>query len=104
MSVISPTILVVYLFVLYALGGAIYFSYHTFKIVRAAKGAGEPVLFFFTMLNNPLWRIFARKILALQSPDLKAYIFRIEIQKYVWFAFGIAMFAAAVVLVRLGVL
>jgi hypothetical protein len=71
MSTIGPRILVA-VFIVYAVAGAIYFSYHTFKIVRATQGVREPILLFFTMLNNPLWRIFARKVLVLQSPELKA--------------------------------
>jgi hypothetical protein len=104
MSSVNLRALIVYALILYILGGTIYFAYHAFKIVRATTGIKERIRFFFTMFNNPLWRIYARDVLSHQTPELKAYMLRIEIQRYLFFALGILMFVSAVTLMRMGVL
>jgi hypothetical protein len=104
MSAVNPRILVIDLLILYALGGAIYFSYHTLRIVTAAEGIKERALFFFTMLNNPLWRIWARKVIESQTPELRAYMLRIEIQKYCFFGLGILMAISVLILIRSNIL
>ena len=96
--------LIIVVLMLYALGGAVYFSYHAFKITRAFEGINDQVWFFFAVLNNPLWRWLYRRPLTWQTPELKAHILRIEIQKYLFIVLGILMGGSAFILARLRVL
>jgi hypothetical protein len=72
--------------VIYMVGGVGYFWYHAFKIARAALSIEDRINFFFQMLYNPFWWTRERYALSWEAPEFRAYIFRIERQKYFWIA------------------
>jgi hypothetical protein len=89
--------------VIYMVGGVGYFWYHAFKIARAAVSIENRVNFFFQMLYNPFWWTRERYALSWETPEFRAYIFRIERQKYFWIAGAWLLVASGPVLRRFGV-
>lgn len=102
MSMDNLAILIGIMIASYVVGGVIYFWYHAFKIARAVVGVGvkNRIYFFSLMLSNPFWGTLEDKTLSAQTPELNAYISKVERQKYFFIAGGIFIVASTVVLMR----
>jgi ABC-type transport system involved in multi-copper enzyme maturation permease subunit len=77
-------------FFLYVAVGLSYFVYHALRITRSLSGVGKRRRFylFWLMTNVGFWNIRERNIVSQQTPELKAYILRIEIQKLLYAGVG----------------